>query len=75
MVSSLLRTQLYIPPPRAQAVARLRLYERLDRALRAGGRLILVCAPAGFGKTTLLSQWLARDASSPRTAWRARWST
>ena len=72
MASSLLRTQLHIPMRRDQAVARLRLYERLDHGMRAGGRLILVCAPPGFGKTTLLSQWLARgarDASPPRAAW------
>ena len=74
MPSALLRTQLHIPPLRDQAVTRPRLLARLDASLRAGGRLILVCAPAGFGKTTLISQWLARTASGtapPRAAWLA----
>ncbi|GHO48381.1 LuxR C-terminal-related transcriptional regulator [Ktedonospora formicarum] len=44
--------------PRLQAtlVARERLWDRLDMGLQS--KLILVCAPAGFGKTTLVSQWL-----------------
>ncbi len=38
-------------------MARPRLLERLDQGLREGSRLILISAPAGFGKTTLLSEW------------------
>nr|WP_273385772.1 LuxR C-terminal-related transcriptional regulator [Cohnella zeiphila] len=45
---------------------RARLTERLDRA-RSSGRITLVHAPAGFGKTTLLSQW-ARQSADP-VAW------
>ncbi|MEJ2149893.1 MAG: LuxR C-terminal-related transcriptional regulator [Chloroflexota bacterium] len=52
-----LATRLTIPPPRPDAVARPRLIERLDDAPRLGHRLTLVSAPAGFGKTTLLSAW------------------
>jgi LuxR family maltose regulon positive regulatory protein len=53
----LLRTKLFIPPPHPDLVERQRLLDRLDRCARA--RLVLVTAPAGFGKTTLLSTWLA----------------
>ena len=41
------------------AVLRPRLVERLDEVLAAGHRLTLVSAPAGFGKTTLVSDWVA----------------
>jgi LuxR family maltose regulon positive regulatory protein len=54
-----LATRLYIPSPRPDIVARPRLLERLDDAPRLGHRLTLVSAPAGFGKTTLLSAWAA----------------
>ena len=52
----LLRTKLYIPPPRHEQVRRPRLLERLDAGLRC--KLTLVSAPAGFGKTTLVSEWM-----------------
>ena len=58
----LLATKLHIPPARPNLVARPRLLERLDQGLAA--RLILLSAPAGFGKTTLLSAWLAGFPSS-----------
>jgi len=54
----LLYTKLHPPPVREKQVVRLRLLERLDAALHQ--RLTLVCAPAGYGKTTLLSQWVYR---------------
>jgi LuxR family maltose regulon positive regulatory protein len=54
----ILTTKLYIPPPRPQLVPRWRLVERLDEGLRLGHKLILISAPAGFGKTTLLSEWV-----------------
>jgi len=56
---SLLKTKLYIPPLRPDRVPRPRLIERLDQGLESGHRLSLISAPAGFGKTTLVSQWLA----------------
>ncbi len=59
MATPILATKLYIPPPRPQLVPRPRLSERLDEGLRAGRKLTLVAAPAGFGKTTLLSEWLS----------------
>ncbi|MCP4543341.1 MAG: AAA family ATPase [Chloroflexi bacterium] len=56
MSSSLLKTKLYIPPVRPELVSRPRLVERLNAGL--GRKLTLVSAPAGFGKTTLLSEWV-----------------
>src|SRR5258706_8534976 len=47
----------YIPPPRPNVVVRSRLFERLNAGLYR--QLPLISAPAGFGKTTLLSAWLA----------------
>jgi LuxR family maltose regulon positive regulatory protein len=54
--SPLLTTKLYVPPPRPNLVARPRLIEALQAGLR--GKLTLLSAPAGFGKTTLLAAWL-----------------
>ncbi len=59
MTMPLLTTKLYIPPPRPDLVERPRLIERLDAGLRLGHKLTLIVAPAGFGKTTLLSRWVA----------------
>lgn len=56
MVTPLLTTKLYIPPPRPELVSRPRLIERLNDGFTR--KLILICAPAGFGKTTLLSDWV-----------------
>ncbi|HEU5098500.1 MAG TPA: adenylate/guanylate cyclase domain-containing protein, partial [Roseiflexaceae bacterium] len=56
--SQLLATKLYMPRARPNLVARPRLFARLDAELH--GVLTLVCAPAGFGKTTLLADWLRR---------------
>jgi LuxR family maltose regulon positive regulatory protein len=53
---SLLTAKLYVPPPRPNRVARERLASCLDDA--TGGMLALVSAPAGFGKSTLLSDWV-----------------
>ncbi|MCA8967652.1 MAG: hypothetical protein KDC48_22415, partial [Planctomycetes bacterium] len=49
------------PVLRAETVARPRLLERLDRALE--GAITVVSAPAGFGKSTLLCQWVQRLAA------------
>jgi len=55
----ILATKLYIPPSRRSVVLRPRLVARLDEGLAAGHRLTLVSAPAGFGKTTLVGEWVA----------------
>ena len=59
MPAPILATKLYIPPSRRSVVLRPRLVERLDEGLSAGHRLTLVSAPAGFGKTTLVGEWVA----------------
>jgi LuxR family maltose regulon positive regulatory protein len=55
----LLSTKYAIPASRANLVPRPRLVELLDAAMSQGRKLILIAAPAGFGKTTLLVEWLA----------------
>ncbi len=55
-------TKLYIPPSRSNLVLRPRLIEQLDEGLRRGYKLSLVCAPAGFGKTTLITEWACGSA-------------
>jgi LuxR family maltose regulon positive regulatory protein len=62
MPAPVLATKLYIPPPRPNAVLRPRLIERLNE----GRKLILVSAPAGFGKTTLVSEWINQKAEGGR---------
>ncbi len=58
--ASLLSTKFYIPPTRAKAVTRPRLVEKLLAGASRAGSLILLSGPAGFGKTTLLSEWVAQ---------------
>jgi LuxR family maltose regulon positive regulatory protein len=64
-----LATKLYIPPPRPNIVLRPRLIERLNKGLPSGHTpgVTLISAPAGFGKTTLVSEWVA-DCERP-AAW------
>ena len=65
---SLLLTKLSIPSPRPSLVARPHLSERLVEGL--GCKLTLLSAPAGFGKTTLLSSWIGELSSDGRpVAW------
>jgi len=65
MPAPTLATKLYIPPPRPKVVSRPRLIERLNDGLSSGRKLILISAAAGFGKTTLVSEWIAGLAPSP----------
>jgi LuxR family maltose regulon positive regulatory protein len=59
MPAPILATKLYIPPPRPGIVPRLCLVARLNEGLAAGRKLALISASAGFGKTTLASEWIA----------------
>lgn len=65
MTISLLATKLYIPPPRPKIVLRPRLIVQLNEGLHR--EVTLISAPAGFGKTTLVSEWVA-DCQRP-VAW------
>lgn len=65
MLTSILTTKLYIPPPQPEIVSRPRLLETLRQGSHR--KLTLISAPAGFGKTTLVSTWL--DAESDPVAW------
>ena len=67
MSTPILATKLYIPPPRPNAVLRPRLIEQLNEGLGQNQgfenlgfsrKLTLISAPAGFGKTTLVSSWV-----------------
>jgi LuxR family maltose regulon positive regulatory protein len=76
MSTPILATKLYIPPTRPELVPRPRLIERLNEGLRQnqgfGRKLALISAPAGFGKTTLVSEWVAgceRPEPKVRVAW------
>ena len=60
-----LRTKLNVPPLRSGWVSRPRLDKRMDEGFER--KLILISAPAGFGKTTLLVDWI-RKRNIP-TAW------
>jgi LuxR family maltose regulon positive regulatory protein len=59
MSAPILATKLYIPHPRSKIVLRPRLVERLNEGLAAACKLTVISAPAGFGKTTLVSEWVA----------------
>jgi LuxR family maltose regulon positive regulatory protein len=66
----ILATKLYVPPPRGNLVPRPQLVERLNEGLHNG--LALIAAPAGYGKSTLLSEWIdqcAREDPKLHVAW------
>jgi LuxR family maltose regulon positive regulatory protein len=67
LVDPLLDAKLNRPPTRADWVERVRLLKVLDHA--AQRPIVLVAAPAGFGKTTLVTQWLASNRGPPVAAW------
>jgi LuxR family maltose regulon positive regulatory protein len=59
MAAPILATKLYVPPPRPKVVLRPHLIDRLNEGLAMGRKLTLISAAAGFGKTTLVSEWIA----------------
>ncbi len=67
----LLSTKLFIPPHNIQHVPRLRLHESLSGGLHT--RLTLISAPAGFGKTTLVSDWLHHTLAETHDKIRFSW--
>ena len=75
MATPILATKLYAPPPRPQVVPRPHLLECLNAGFRSGCKLTLVSAPAGSGKTTLISAWVhqngdvTRGVHPSRVAW------
>jgi LuxR family maltose regulon positive regulatory protein len=66
-MDDLLVTKLCIPPPRLNLVPRPRLVQKLNQGLQPGMKLVLVSAPAGYGKTTLVTEWL--QGLHTRSAW------
>jgi LuxR family maltose regulon positive regulatory protein len=64
----ILATKLYVPQPRSERVARPQLLARLDRGLARS--LTIIAAPAGFGKTTLLAEWVASLLQHPESSGR-----
>ena len=72
MPTSVLATKLFVPARRPNLVARSRLTEQLNAGFDSGHRLTLISAPAGFGKTTLVSDWIdqnTRRRPDTRIAW------
>src|SRR5512145_2966156 len=58
-MAEILLTKLFIPRPRKNLVFRPELVDRLNAGLEK--KLTLIAAPAGFGKTTLLSDWIPKS--------------
>ncbi len=72
MQTGILATKVFIPPNRPDWVARPRLLQKLDNGLRVGNKLAMVSAPAGSGKTTLVTGWvdgLRASSNGIQTAW------
>lgn len=65
MSTPIMVTKLYIPTPRPKAVLRTRLIDRLNKGFYH--KFTLICAPAGYGKTSLVCEWIA-DCGRP-AAW------
>ncbi len=59
MLDTILRTKLKVPPLRPNLVPRPKLIKQLNLSLHQGHKLTLISAPAGFGKTTLICEWVA----------------
>lgn len=65
---SILKTKLQIPPLLPRCVARYRLIERLNAGLARTPAVTLLSAPAGFGKTVLLTEWLQQLGGEQQSA-------
>jgi ATP/maltotriose-dependent transcriptional regulator MalT len=71
LLADILGTKLYIPRVRSPLVHRDRLAARLEAGMNCA--LTLVCAPAGFGKTTLLANWLRSRESETEAPLSVAW--
>jgi LuxR family maltose regulon positive regulatory protein len=75
IVEQLLTTKLYMPQPRPELVRRPRLHQQLNEAPHR--KLTLISAPAGFGTTTLISDWvhslLAEQSEAHESTYRIAW--
>ncbi|HEX6387097.1 MAG TPA: LuxR C-terminal-related transcriptional regulator, partial [Anaerolineae bacterium] len=67
MTTSLLLTKIQAPPRASSIVSRSRLTDKMDQGL--AGKLILISAPAGFGKSTLVTEWLSQLPNHTGRAW------
>src|SRR5215216_4026287 len=63
----LLKAKLALPPAQPMSLSRPRLLDLMSGSLKRP--LTLLCAPAGFGKTTLLSAWVNENVDRPDVAW------
>ena len=76
-MEQLLTTKFYIPITRPELVHRPRLIKLLNAGTRSGRKMTLISAPAGFGKTTLVSQWANNlrldDEKDIQTVYRIVW--
>lgn len=68
MLNRLLETKFHIPPWRAGGVSRPRLVDKLRAGVNERRKLTLVSAPAGYGKTTLVVDWLSQMDKSSRSS-------
>jgi LuxR family maltose regulon positive regulatory protein len=59
MSAAFLSTKFYIPQPRKAIIHREHLFDMLNGGIK--GKLVLVSAPAGYGKTTLITSWLTKQ--------------
>lgn len=71
MFRGLLETKFHMPGGRADDLARPRLFSLLDSALEAKRKMILISAPAGYGKTTLIAAWIRSWKNDFQSAWLA----
>src|SRR5689334_7604742 len=62
-------TKLHVPRQRRALVRRARLTAIISGGSASVPRLVLLAAPAGFGKTTVLTQWLSEDVADAALAW------
>lgn len=69
MPYQVLSTKLYIPPIQSSLVRRPRLVQSLEHGYRLGKHVTLVCAPAGFGKTTLVREWIKSSEPGKPFGW------